>query len=478
MNSAQKIIKNIGITGISQIIVSLLAFVLLIYIARYFGEADFGIYNFALSFTSLFTIFADIGLSGLLIREIARNKEHASEYLTNTFIIKLILSLISFGLIALTINIMNYPSDVVFMVYIFGVYTILSSFAQIFMSIFQAFERMEYTALTIILEKIVIISLGLSVLLMGYGLIELAYVYVIASIIQVLISFALVLKKITKPSPKINFTSWKMLTLRSLPFGINTLFYMIFFKIDTILLSILKDDISVGIYSAAYNPLLAFGSVVSSMVISGIYPAMSKYFISSKNNLEYLTIFSYKYMVIIGIPLAVGLFILADRFIELFYAGQFKDSIIVFQILSLFIPLRLLSNITGTLLTSINKQGIRASSIILCSIFNIILNLALIPSLSYIGASIATVMSEVLLYVILLYLTTKFFTSIKWYDFLIKPLVASLIMGTVIIYFREINLFLIIIISIFTYLLILILLKTFTSEDKYLFNKLLEKIKD
>lgn len=474
MNSIQRIVKNVGLSGISQLLISALSFVLMICIARYFGEAEFGIYNFALSFASLFTVFADIGISQLLIRDIARNKKITSEYFTNISIIKIILSVFTLSLIVLTINIMHYPSDIVYIVFVFGIYTVLSSFAQMIMSIFQAFEKMEYVAALTTIEKIIIISLGIFVLFCGYGLLELAYVYVFASIINLIISLIFVLKKITKPLPKINLSLWKTLTIKSLPFGLNSLFALLFFRIDTVFLSILKDEIAVGIYSAAYNPLLVLSTIISGMISSAIYPVMSRYFIYSRDSLENFTILTSKYMAIVGFPIAVGCFVLADKFIGLFYAGQYSNSIVAFQILAVFIPIRLISGVTGTLLTSINKQNIRAFCVCLAAIFNILLNLALIPSLSYLGASIATVLSELLLFIIYLYFANKDY-KLKLENHVIKPLIASLIMGALLVYIKGINLLLIIILAILTYFIILILMKTFTSDDKYVLRQILRK---
>ena len=316
-----------------------------------------------------------------------------------------------------------------------------------FMSQFQAFEQMEYVAAVNTIEKLIVISLGLYILSSGYGLIELSYVYVFAGIVNVIISILLVLVKVTKPIKKIRFSLLKTITIESIPFGLNTLFGMMFFKIDTILLSILQNETAVGIYNAAYNPLLAFGTVLTNMVVTAIFPVMSKYFISSKESLEKFTLLLSKYMAIMGFPIAVGSFILADRFIELFYAGQYTDSIIAFQILALFIPIRLISSITGTLLTSINKQGVRTLSFFFSAIFNILLNLVLIPSFSFVGASIATVLSEIFLYCLLLYFIGKYYIKIKLHNFFIKPMVASIIMGVLILLLKEINLIVLIVLS-------------------------------
>ena len=86
MNTVQTIAKNTGALAISHVITSILGFFLLIYIARYLGEVGFGKYSFALFFTALFTIVANLGINNYIIRELARNKSLTNEYLTNVLI--------------------------------------------------------------------------------------------------------------------------------------------------------------------------------------------------------------------------------------------------------------------------------------------------------------------------------------------------------------------------------------------------------
>jgi len=240
------------------------------------------------------------------------------------------------------------------------------------------------------------------------------------------------------------------------------------------MLSVLKGDAAVGIYNAAYNPLLALG-VIPSVFIAALYPVMSRYFVSSKDSLETFTGLSSKYMAILSFPVAMGCFVLADRFIELFYLDQFSASIIAFQILAFFIPLRFVSSITGTLLTSMNRQSIRTVSVGLSALFNIVLNAVMIPYLSYIGASIATVLSEVFLYFVFIYFINKHYKKLELHRHFMKPLVASLLMGGFLFYFKDFNLFLLILLAGLVYFGILLLLRTFTQEDKDIFKQVVKR---
>jgi len=211
------------------------------------------------------------------------------------------------------------------------------------------------------------------------------------------------------------------------------------------------------------------------MVVSALYPVMSRYFIASKDSLETFTVLSSKYMAIIGFPIAIGCFVLANQFIALFYDGQYTVSIIAFRILALFIPIRLVSNITGTLLTTINRQSLRTISVGFSALFNIVLNAAMIPYLSYIGASIATVLSEVFLYFVFIYFISKHYKKLELHKHFIKPLIASLMMGGFVFYFKGVNLLLLIILASLVYFMILLLLRTFTQEDKNIFKQVVKR---
>lgn len=473
MNTTQNIAKNIGVIGFSNVIISLLGFFLLTYTARYLGEVEYGKYSFAMSFTSIFITLTTFGMNNLIIREIARSKERTNEYLTNVLVIRLPLSLLAFVLIVLSMNIMKYPRDTAYTVYLFGIFNILTSLEMTFRSIFQAYEKMEYDAIVGIIEKIILLLVVLFAIYRGYDLIKLAYVYVFVSMISVTLSIAVLFIKITKLRPIIDLSLWKPLLIGSIPFGLNALFGILFFQISTVMLSVFKNDAAVGIYSAAYNPLLAL-SIVPTIFITAIYPAMSRLFISSKGSLETLTKLSSNCMVIFGFPTAIGCFILADRFIKLFYADQFSASIASFQILAFFIPLRWVSSITGTFLTSTNKQGLRTLCVGISAFVNVILNVAMIPRLGYIGSSMATVLSEIFLYFMFVYFIDNYYKKLNFHKYFIRPLIASLTMGGFILCFHSINLFLLVASAGIVYFTVLLLLKPFSKQDIEIFKQVIK----
>ena len=81
MNTVQRIAKNTGVLLISQIASYIIGFFIIMYTARYLGAEGFGILSFALAFTGIFVVFADVGLRQLTVREVARDKSLAGKYL-------------------------------------------------------------------------------------------------------------------------------------------------------------------------------------------------------------------------------------------------------------------------------------------------------------------------------------------------------------------------------------------------------------
>jgi len=189
MNTIQRIAKNTAALFAAQFVVSILGLILSLFIARSLGDVIFGKFSFALAFVAIFTVFSDFGYNTLLIREVAKDKSQASKYLNNVLCIRALLSLVIFALIVITINVIGFPADTKNVIYLLGIYILITSFSAVFKVTFRAFEKMEYEAGITIFTNIIRVSLGLLVLFLGYGLIELALVFLFSGVLDLLFGF-------------------------------------------------------------------------------------------------------------------------------------------------------------------------------------------------------------------------------------------------------------------------------------------------
>ncbi|MEK6949924.1 MAG: flippase, partial [Nanoarchaeota archaeon] len=305
MSTIKRIAKNTGIVFIGNNITKIFSFVLTIFLARYLGDKGFGVLSFAIAFTGLFAIVADMGLQRLAIREIARDREKAGKYVGNSLILKFALSIITFALIALIINLMNYPKTSVYAVYIGALILIIESLGGTFQSAFLAFEKMEYSIIPKIIRVIIRLSLTIPLLFLGFKVIAVLLAYLFVMFVDLIINYFFYTRKIGKIDFKFDMHFSKDILKRSLPFAIATVFIVIYFKIDITMLSIMKGDAVVGWYSAAYG-LIESLHFLPLAFTTAIFPVAARYFIENKQKLILLYEEAMRYMFYLAIPIAVG----------------------------------------------------------------------------------------------------------------------------------------------------------------------------
>ena len=472
MRTIQRIAKNIIALYGSQLINSILSLVLLILIARTLGDVIFGKYSFAIAFTAIFAIFSNLGYDVFIVREVAKDKSRAYKYLSNIVTIRFLLYFILFTLFVVSINAMGYPADTKNAVYLFGGYILLTSFASLFRMVFRAFEKMEYDAFSRVAANIIRVTLGILVLFLGYGLIELGFVFLFTGIFDVLFSFLICIKKFVNPGMEVDLDFWKNSIKIALPLGMASIFGLIYIKIDIVMLSIMKGDAVVGWYTAAYNLTFSLHAIPD-LFMNALLPLMAIYFVSARTSLKAVYEKSFRYLFMLGLPLATGTTLFADKIINFFYGQQFTNSSIALQILAWDILLIFLYRCIYYSLISIGKQNQIMKVTGICALVNISLNFVLIPSFSYVGAGIATIITELILFGILFSISSKNISRLSLHKILIKPIIATALMGSLIYVFSDINFVLVIFLSMLFYFTAIYLMGGITKEDTKMLKNIL-----
>jgi O-antigen/teichoic acid export membrane protein len=472
LNTVRTVAKNTLTLTLSDIVNKVFSLILVIYIAKYLGDVNFGKYSFAFAFAGFFLIFADAGLNTLIVRDVAQDRIRAAKYLGNILIIKTILSIIVLAMIVSAIAIMKYPQDTAITVYIVGLSLIVGSISGSFHSIFSAYEQMEYIALISTIGKIIFVALGIAVLVSGYGLLPFVSIFLLSNVIGFLLSGFLSYKRFTKPVFEIDFGFWKYLIKNGMPFLLTGMFASVYFYIDTIMLSFMKGDAVVGWYNAAYNLLAALIPVLA-LFMSVMFPVFSKFFKTSKKDLNIAFSTSIRYLFIFTLPIVVGTSLISENLIYFLYGTVFTQSILTLQILIWALLFISMSIVFSTMLNSTNRQMLVTKATACGAVINVGLNLLLIPGMSLIGASIATVITEASLFFLYYYFISKYHPVGPIYKIVYKPVIAVLLMGLSVIYLRDANIFLIISFAAFIYASALFMIKGFTKDDLRLFSQII-----
>ncbi|MCX6740032.1 MAG: flippase [Candidatus Parcubacteria bacterium] len=465
---AQSIAKNTTwLTG-AYIFQKIFAFIYFTLVARFIGANDIGVYTFAISLTTIFSVFIDMGLSSVLIREAAKFKDKANEYLNNIITVKIVLAILSYLGVAVVINLLGKPQLSQVMVYLAGLVMILDSFTLAFFAVFRAYQNLKYEAIGIAINQIVILGVGLAGIYLKFPLYILVLALLAGSTFNFLYSLILLKVKL-----KFNFKLlWDKSILRTLfkialPFALAGIFVRVYSYIDQILLSVLIGDQALGWYSVPYKITYAF-QFVPAAFSAAIYPAMSDCFLNNKEKLRLIFDKSMYLLIILSVPSAIGIACLADKIILSLYTAEFIPSILAMQIFIFAIVPMFLNYPAGAILNACDKQGRNTLNMGITMILNVILNIILIPLYQHIGAAFAALVSLTLLFILNLVQVPKI-TGFDYKYLLIKSVksvLAALMMASVILSLKaQLNFLILIIIGAVIYLGIMYLLKGFTKND-------------
>lgn len=470
MSTIRRIRKNVFALSLSSL-GKLLTLVLLIFCANILPGTEWGILATALALTEILNVVTDLGLSSLIIREVARERRQVGKYLSNGIFLKFFLAVITFVLIFIIANLGDRSPVEVVVIYILTFRIILFSLAKFLESIFQAFEKMEYSAFVVILERATTFVLGWLALRIGLGLMGVAWAMFIGSALYLLLSSAVLIKKFVRPRFSVNTKEVKSLIKEAFPFALTFIFLVIYFRIDMVMLREMKGALVVGWYAASYQIIQAL-MVIPGVAMAVLFPLLSRYFKFSRDSLVLAYRKSFQYMLYLALPIALGTTLLADRIIILLYPGLegHAHSVIALRILIWALALIFVNTVMANVINSINKVRYSSFVIGINAVINIGLNLIFIPewglNLSYMGASITTVICEVIGFILNYSFLSRKLASLNLPLLCVRPVFACGIMAAFIFVFSShISLFLIVPLAILFYLLSLYFMKSFDRMD-------------
>lgn len=466
MSDLTRVARNTIFLFAAQIVTIIVGVLSLKLTTTHLGPTEYGVLAFAQSFTGMFGAFMDFGLGTLIIRDVSRDKSKVKKYLGNIIAIKLLLAVIVFAVIVVFINLNSMPAQTVYAVYIIAFSVIFTSLTGVFYSIFQSFEKMEYQSIgTALTSVLILIGAGIAVYqkydVLGFAL-SLFIVYLVILVYCIAISSW----KFVLPHIEFDWNFLKPTTIEALPFGISAIFGVIFYSISSVMLEYMQGSEAVGFYNAAYK-LFIFVLFVPQIFGSALFPVMSKYYVTSKHSLKVAFNKYFKYMAILSLPMGVGTSLLADKIIFTISGGEFTNSIIVLQVLIWAAVFIFLSSAYGFLMNSANMQRTSMKIAGICMVVNIFINFLIIPVYSYIGASVATVATELtsLILSVVVGMMAGYESDTKPIFDLIKAGISSLVMGGYILYFRNQNLIFLVVSSAIVYFATIYLFKGFEKED-------------
>jgi O-antigen/teichoic acid export membrane protein len=365
-----------------------------IWVARYLGPEQFGIFSYVLAFTALFSSIAKLGLDGIMVRELVNHPDRQDVYLGTAFWMKVLGAFLVMALIALVLPWTSNDSTTT--LYIFIIASGL---------VFQSFEVVDFYFQSQVLAKFVsickVIQLTLSSLLKiylvltGSELIWFIWVILFDQItLSVTLFFAYRYQQVKLlPLSQFDFLVAKSLLKDSWPLILSGIVVMIYMRIDQIMIKEMLGEYEVGIYSAAVR-LSEVWYFIPILVTSSLFPAI----VNAKKISEALYLQRlqrlYTFMIWMAISIAIPMTFLSDWLIVLLYGEAYRAAGQVLEIHIWAGVFVFLGVGFGRYLITENMTKIYFYRTATGAFLNIILNYFLIPFYGISGAAISTLLAQ------------------------------------------------------------------------------------
>lgn len=464
MRVARKIAYNVAVSTISKIGSTILALVAIGLITRYLGQSGFGNYATVLAFFSFFAALSDLGLYSISTREISRPGADEEKIMSNIFALNIVSSLAIIVIAPILVLFFPYTQEVKNAIIVVAVAYLFSSAYQVLNGVFQKNLAMDKVAISEFLGKI--LQVGVIILAVKY---KLSFSWIIASILFCMIFTFVVVMILSRKYIKIRFrfdpTYWKNFLKESYPMGLAAIITFLYFKMDTILLSVMRTSAEVGIYNAAYKVIENI-SFFPGMIMGLIFPIMSHSIFSDWSRFKDISDKTFKIFVLLVIPLVIGTLFLSGGIIHLIGGGGFVQSTGVLEVLIFALAFIFFGNFMSSALIAGNLQKKLMWILGAAAVFNITLNYFwAIPHFSYWGAAVVSVLTEFLVAAATFVLVARKLRYLPRVERSWGIVLAGIFMAIFLYFFRGHNFFLAGTLSVLIYAAFLWLFKTVRTEE-------------
>jgi len=467
----QKIAYNAVFSAGARIIEVALALVIIGLTTRYLGDSGFGDYVIVVAFVYIFSVIADLGLYSIVVREISREGADEEKIVNNAFTLRFVAGFFILGSAFFVSLIFPYSESVKSGIAIAALGFWILSNTQVLMGLFQKHLVMDRVSVAEIAGRIIQLLFVWTCVKLDLG-----FLYIIFSIfLGAITSFVLMLfftSKYIKIRPRFDFGFWKKLLKQSYPLAVSAILVLIYFKLDTIFLSVMKTSEAVGVYGLSYKILenLIF---FPAMLVGLTMPIMSRLVFIDRAKFQSIVQRTLNVLLVAVTPMIFGTVLVSDKIIKLIGGSEgFADSPAVLSILMIALGFIFLGALFSNIIIAANLQKKLARIYFVGMVFNIITNFIFIPRYSYFGAAATTVATELLvtiLMVIVIYRALKFFPS---FAVLFKALFASSLMALALHCFSYLNIFYLLILGGAVYLPAIYFLGGISKEE---INRLMKR---
>ncbi|GAC1575573.1 MAG: flippase [Candidatus Dormibacteria bacterium] len=407
----------------ARVVSRVIALATVVAISHALNDAQFGRMQTAVTYGALVGAITDIGFTALYVREGAREPGQLTRFFNNVASVKLFLAAISLPLLVFCLWFSGIGS---LLLPAFAL-LVLSGYSLLLRSSLYALQRLEFEVLEIVPETVVVLLMSLVGWRIHAGPGFFLWAYVVGYAFATVYFIAVLLRlRILRPHWELDIGLLRSWIRAGVPLAITYLLTTVYFKLDVPILQHFRSYAEVGWYTLAYRPFEAL-LFIPATLRTVVFPVLSIYYRSAPNRLLITAEKFFKGLAIMGWPISVGLFLLAQQYNDLF--SPYPESAAALRILALAVVFMFVDNTFAAVLNAVDRQKLFAYVALAGLLVNFILNILLIPLWGYLAASWDTVVTEIVLVAAGWIALRRVLGTLRIVHVVWKPVVAGLVMG-------------------------------------------------
>jgi O-antigen/teichoic acid export membrane protein len=361
-------------------------------VTRALGLTSFGNFATALAYLAIPTLVIDAGLSLAVIREIARDPGGAERAIRTSLPLR---ALISGTVIAASVGLafvlpFNAPTREAILISAGG--SLISLIGGAFVPVLEAELKMAWNVVANLAGRLSTLFVVLALAPLGLGLREVAWSYVFGAAITAVLQLIVVARRMSI-RPQVDLTQWRRLLVDGGTLGAATGVGYVYWRIDSVLVALLRDVREVGLYAAAYKFVDLAGALVGG-VYSSVFPSLTRFVADGDPRGRVLVQKAFDILLALAVPGAVIALLYGDEIIVLVGGSEFRSGGRAVSILALAPLVSFVGGLFERGLVAAGRERLILSMNVGVLFLNVGLNVALIPSFGYIAAAYTTVASE------------------------------------------------------------------------------------
>ena len=445
MSTTRKIAHNTGIQLVGKIISTALGLVAIGMMTRYLGQEQFGWYVTTIAFLQFIAILIDFGLIPVTAQMMGEKKIEETKLLQNLLGYRFVTAVIFLGIAPFIALLFPYPIEVKIAISFTTINMLAVAMNQIFMGYYQAKLKMHVQAIGEVLGRVALVGWLALMMFTDSGFIPVMIVLTLASIVYTAAMWFAAMKD-SRPTFAFDMDIWKTITVKMWPIAISIIFNVMYLKGDTIILSLYHDQVTVGLYGAAYR-VIDILAQMAMMIMGLMLPLLAFEWTRNKEKFHHFYQQSFDIMMLLALPLVVGGVILATPIMTLVAGPEFAGSGPILALLLVGIFGLYLGAIFGHMAVAIDKQKQTMWIYITNAILTVIGYFYFIPKYDMLGAAGMTLFSEFYAGILLFFVIRHYVNLSLDLTTFAKIAFSAIVMGAVVFMFSHLHVLLLILIG-------------------------------